>query len=130
MKEQKYMQPAIFLILFFLIFIPWKGDLTLKYAAFTLLNYLHGFLYLNPKLKKVNTIISAVATLLVYILGFGFNYFKWLVNLKYNRAAARFFNGRTLLALICNRCVVRKNNKYLLLKATHKLQTCTIAGDN
>lgn len=68
---------AIVICLLFAIFYPWKGDMTIRFSTLLVANSLHGYLYSDNKLRKINSIISLIIIIVVFILGFGFDYFNF-----------------------------------------------------
>ena len=68
---------AIVICLLFAIFYPWKGDMTLRFSTVLAANTLHGSLYNDAKLRRINAIISLIIIIIVFILGFGFDYFRY-----------------------------------------------------
>jgi Na+(H+)/acetate symporter ActP len=65
------------LILIIIVFFKWEGDMTFRFSSVVLLFNSIGLQFVDKKLKKISQIISIIAFLLVLILGFGFNYFKY-----------------------------------------------------
>lgn len=68
---------AIVICLLFVIFYPWKGDMTIRFSTILGANSLQSYLYNDKKLGKINSIISLIIIIVVFILGFGFDYFKF-----------------------------------------------------
>jgi hypothetical protein len=78
MKTNKiYVLIAIAVLLLYVILYPWKGDMTLRFSSILVANSFHGYLYDNIKLRKLNAIISLVIVIILFILGFGFDYYKF-----------------------------------------------------
>jgi hypothetical protein len=68
---------TIAILLLYVILYPFKGDMTLRFSSIFVANSLHGFLYENIKLRKLNAIISLIFLIILSVLGFGFDYFKY-----------------------------------------------------
>ncbi len=64
-------------LLFVVIFFQWKDDMMFRFSSVVLIYYLGGLQYSDKKIQKINQLISVIVLLLVFILGFGFNYFKY-----------------------------------------------------
>jgi len=78
MKQNDYF--TLFLItafLLFVLFFHWRGDMTLRFSTIVLINSLQGSLYMDKKIKRINQFISLVLVIVVFILGFCFDYFKY-----------------------------------------------------
>lgn len=77
MKTNKFLLIlTIVICLLYAIFYPKKDDMTLRFSIVLVANSLHGFLYNDINLRKINAIISLVIMIIVFILGFGFDFFK------------------------------------------------------
>lgn len=67
----------IFAILLYVLFYPWSRDMTFRFSAILVINALHGYLYMDKKIMKINSIISLILIITVFILGFCFDFFKY-----------------------------------------------------
>jgi len=77
MKRDNYLiLICIWGMLILIIFFPLKGDMTTRFSTLLVLNGLHGYLYLDKKLQKINALVSLLLIIAVFILGFGFKYFS------------------------------------------------------
>lgn len=65
------------LILIIIVFFKWEGDMTFRFSSVVLLFNFIGLQFANKKIKRISQVISIIAFLLVLILGFCFNYFKY-----------------------------------------------------
>jgi hypothetical protein len=68
---------TISICILYVIVYPWKGDMTFRFSTILVANTLHGFLYDDIKLRKINALVSIIILIIVFILGFGFDYFKF-----------------------------------------------------
>ncbi|MDP4237837.1 MAG: hypothetical protein Q8904_00010 [Bacteroidota bacterium] len=64
-------------ILMLVVFFHWEGDMTLRFSTLIMVNSLHGHLYSDKKLKKINALVSLLLIIAVFILGFGCKYFTY-----------------------------------------------------
>jgi len=65
------------LMLIIIVFFKWDGDMTFRFSSVVILFNLIGLQFVDKKIKKISQIISISAFLLVLILGFWFDYFKY-----------------------------------------------------
>lgn len=63
-------------LLIVVVFFQWKGDMVFRFSSVVLLYYLGGLQYSEKKIQKINQLISVIALMFVFILGFWFNYFN------------------------------------------------------
>jgi hypothetical protein len=78
MKNDKYAY-LIFnlLILAFVIFYKWHGDMTARYSFLPLFSAFQGNFFFDKKLRRINWAVSFALLILILILGYKFDYFKY-----------------------------------------------------
>jgi hypothetical protein len=65
------------LILSYVIFSNSFGDMTNRFAALIIFNASQGQLYSDKKIRQINWVVSIFLIILIYILGYKFDYFKY-----------------------------------------------------
>jgi len=63
-------------LLMLVIFIPWRGDNTVRFIILCVSFSLLSYFVTERKAKRILSLASLVIMILVIILGFGFSYFK------------------------------------------------------
>lgn len=77
MKKENSIIFANTILLVLVLFYPWKEDMTFRFTTVIFI-YFNGLLLIPDKrIQLANKLISIIAFLLVLILGFWFNYFKY-----------------------------------------------------
>jgi hypothetical protein len=64
------------LILCYVIFHKFHSDMTFRFSMLIIFNVIQGSFFADKKLRQINYAISIVIVIVIFILGYKFDYFK------------------------------------------------------
>lgn len=76
-KNKNFTMLVNLVLLILILFFKWQGDMTFRFSTILVLNSLHGQFYSDMKLRRINTIVSLVLIVIVFVLGFFYDYYKF-----------------------------------------------------